>query len=221
MSLFSSLFGTQKKAPTPNQSIDKMKETLEILEKRESLLNKKIDIEVKKAKELLAKKNKQGALLCMKKKKTYEEQLTRLGNQKLSLENMIMKMEEATIDMETLDAQRQGADSLKKIYGKNGIDKIDKQIDEIRDVMDTANEISNVVSQAFSGDIGLDDDELLGELEDLEEEDLAERMIQAKTGSEQLSTGQKQTVSAGASSTARRTKEQTVEDEFAALEASL
>jgi charged multivesicular body protein 4A/B len=54
----------------------------------------------------------------MKKKKTYEQQLERLNAQQMNMETMLMKLEEATIDMETLKSQKKGADTIKKIYGK-------------------------------------------------------------------------------------------------------
>ncbi len=53
------LFGRAKKAPTPKDSIQKLRETLEMLEKREEFLQKKMDREIVIAKQN-ATKNKRG-----------------------------------------------------------------------------------------------------------------------------------------------------------------
>jgi len=44
------LFGKAKKAPTAKDSIMKLRETIEMLEKRETYLQKKIDHELEEAK---------------------------------------------------------------------------------------------------------------------------------------------------------------------------
>lgn len=56
------LFGKAKKKETPKDSIMKLKETLSMLEKRESHLNKKIDAEIASAK-ANATKNKRAGML--------------------------------------------------------------------------------------------------------------------------------------------------------------
>jgi len=54
------LFGRQKAAPSPRESISKLRDTLDMLEKREDFLQKKIDKELLLAKQN-ASKNKRGA----------------------------------------------------------------------------------------------------------------------------------------------------------------
>ena len=77
------VFGKKKKASTPEESIHKMKEARELLEKKQSHLEKLIDQEVLTAKKY-AKSNKRLALNALKKKKKLENDLTRsdaiLGN---------------------------------------------------------------------------------------------------------------------------------------------
>jgi charged multivesicular body protein 4 len=55
------LFGKAKKAPTPKDSIVRLRETLDMLEKRERFLETKIENEVKVAKANVHK-NKRGKL---------------------------------------------------------------------------------------------------------------------------------------------------------------
>lgn len=54
------LFGKAKKAPTPQEGIAKMRETIEMLEKREAYLQNKINHETAEAKRYMGLKNKRG-----------------------------------------------------------------------------------------------------------------------------------------------------------------
>ena len=56
----SRLFGKAKKAPSTADQIGKMRETLANMDQREALLNKKIQDSLIQAKEMMAKKNKNG-----------------------------------------------------------------------------------------------------------------------------------------------------------------
>ena len=57
------LFGKAKKAPTAKEGITKMRETLEMLEKREAYLQSKIEHETQEAKKFMAAKNKRGTYI--------------------------------------------------------------------------------------------------------------------------------------------------------------
>lgn len=57
------LFGKKKKAVPPKESIQKLRETLEMLEKREQFLQKKAEGQVAEAKKFMAQKNKRGKSL--------------------------------------------------------------------------------------------------------------------------------------------------------------
>lgn len=117
MSWFSNIFGGKKEKPAnPNDAIQKTNTHVELLQKREKLLQKKIDEEVNKAKEYLKKGNKSAAALCMKRKKAYEQQIERLNNQMMNMTNISMKLEEAAMDVEHINAQQDAAKALKKIY---------------------------------------------------------------------------------------------------------
>lgn len=56
------LFGKKKKTVDPNKEISNMRDTLELLQKRERLLNNKIEQEVENAKVYMKKNNKNGTL---------------------------------------------------------------------------------------------------------------------------------------------------------------
>lgn len=54
------LFGRNKKKPNPAETISKLKETIELLEKREQFLQRKIDTQTAEAKKHLQNNNKKG-----------------------------------------------------------------------------------------------------------------------------------------------------------------
>lgn len=171
-----------KKKPTTNQSIEQMRESLDLLERRERVISLKVDEEIKKARECMGKKNKNGALICMKRKKAYEEQRTRIGNQRLNIEAMILKLEGAATDMDMLHAQTTGAAALRNVYGKNTPEKIDRQMDAVRDAIESASEISDAIAQPLGGLMSdMDDDELLAELAEIENEEFEKTMLEVDT----------------------------------------
>jgi charged multivesicular body protein 4 len=57
------------------------------------------------------------------------------------------------------------------------IDKVDSTMDDIRDQMDLANEISDAISQPVGFGVDFDEDELTKELEDLEQEELDAKLL--------------------------------------------
>jgi charged multivesicular body protein 4 len=59
-------FGKKKQAPTPKESIAKLRETVEMLEKREQFLQKKCEQQVAQAKQFMQQKNKKGSKLKKK-----------------------------------------------------------------------------------------------------------------------------------------------------------
>jgi charged multivesicular body protein 4 len=64
-------------------------QTLEMLEKKEKLLQKKIALEIEKARDYTRAKNKRAAIQCLKKKKLYETQVEQLGNFQLRIHDQV------------------------------------------------------------------------------------------------------------------------------------
>lgn len=189
----------RKQQPTANQSIENMRESLDLLEKRERVVTLKMEEEVKKAKECMKKKNKNGALICMKRKKAYQDQASKIMNQRLTIENMILKLEGAATDMDMFHAQKAGAMALKSVFGNYTPDKIDKQMDQVRDAIDAADDISAAISQPI-GIMGTeDDDELLAELAEIENEEFEKTMLEMDTKSAATAKSKSPAVAAAAS----------------------
>jgi len=179
------LFGKSKpKAPPPKESIAKLNETLDMLEKREQFLQKKCEQQTAEAKKFMAAKNKRAALMCLKRKKTYEVQIEKISGAMMTIEQQKMALEGANVSLEAMNAMKIGAASMKSIHSELNIDKVDDTMDEIREQMDIANEINEAISTPLGGDV-MDEDELLAELEELESESLDEQLLQMNPPSQQ------------------------------------
>jgi charged multivesicular body protein 4 len=63
-----------------------------MLEKKEKVLQKKIALEIQKAKEFTRLKNKRAAIQCLKRKKLYEVQVEQLGNFQLRIHDQVREL---------------------------------------------------------------------------------------------------------------------------------
>ncbi|KAG0043102.1 ESCRT-III subunit protein snf7 [Gryganskiella cystojenkinii] len=172
------LFFGRKAKVTPKDSIVELRNTLQMLEKRETFLQTKIDNELKIAK-ANATKNRRAALMALKRKKQFEGQIEKISGSRLTIETQVMAIENANVNLETMKAMRAGAEAMKGIHGAMDINKVDQTMEEIRDQMELANEISDVISQPVGG-IEMDDDELMAELDELEQQELDSKLMETE-----------------------------------------
>lgn len=171
------LFGKPKQAPSPADAIQRLRETLELLEKREKYLEKKIENELALAKKN-AKQNKRVAIMALKRKKIYESQIEKLSSARMTIDTQILAIENATTNYAALDAMKTGANALKSISQRMTIDDVEDTMEEIREQMDLAQEIGDAIAQPIDNTV--DEEELTKELEDLEKEDLDAQLSQLK-----------------------------------------
>ncbi|KAL5052711.1 hypothetical protein RYX36_033393 [Vicia faba] len=111
--MFSRIFGKPKQEANTLTTLDKLNETLEMLEKKEKVLLKKAGAEVERAKEFTRAKNKRAAIQCLKRKRLYEQQVEQLGNFQLRIHDQMIMLEGAKATTETVDALRTGAAAMK------------------------------------------------------------------------------------------------------------
>jgi len=168
-------FPQQKPKANAKDAIVHLRNTLQMLEKRENHLQNKIDSELKIAKSNAAT-NKRAALMDLKRKKQFENQIEKIGGARITIEAQVMAIESANVNFETIKAMERGAEAMKTIHGSMDINKVDDTMDSIREQMDLADEISNAISAPMIG-IDLDDDELTAELEELEQEVLDSQLL--------------------------------------------
>ncbi|KAJ5069333.1 charged multivesicular body protein 4c [Anaeramoeba ignava] len=177
------LFGRKKKKnvkPTTEQtreSITKLRDTIQMLEKRETYLQQKIDAELINAKKN-ATKNKRSALQSLKKKKFYEQQIEKAQSTKMTLESQMMTLEGASMNLEVIKAMKQGGDTLRQIHGELDVDSVQDLVDDIQEQFTLAEEISDAISTPLGPQ--MDEDELMEELEELEQQTIEEQLLDSK-----------------------------------------
>ncbi|MCO5555638.1 hypothetical protein L7F22_009183 [Adiantum nelumboides] len=179
--MFSRFFGKPQQEPTTLATLEKLSETLEMLEKKESVLQKKIILEVEKAKAYTKAKNKRAAIQCLKRKKLLEVQVEQLGNFQLRLHDQMILLEGAKATTETVDALRTGASAMKAMHKSTNIDDVDKTMDEINEQTENMKQIQEALSAPIGAAADFDEDELDAELAELEGADLEEQLLQPAT----------------------------------------
>ncbi len=153
-------------------AIGKLRDATETLEKREEHLQRKIDNEVKQARDLSKANKKQQALTCIKRKKMYEKQLEQIMGAKTTLETQRLALESMNINREALQAQQLGARAMEaEVRRMGGVDAVENTMDQVEDGLQDAEEIGQAMGRAI-GAADADDDELLAELEELEQDGL-------------------------------------------------
>ncbi|GAA0187276.1 membrane traffic protein [Lithospermum erythrorhizon] len=216
--MFTKMFGKPKQQANALMTLDKLNETLEMLEKKEKVLLKKASAEVEKAKDYTRAKNKRAAIQCLKKKKLYEQQIEQLGNFQLRIHDQMILLEGAKATTETVDALRSGASAMKAMQKATNIDDVDKTMDEINEQTENMKQIQEALATPIGSTADFDEDELEAELEELESAELEEELLQpastAPAASVQVPAGRQPARPAPQ----RRTAE---EDELAALQAEM
>lgn len=175
--MLSRLFGRPKEEPSALSTLDKLSETLEMLEKKEKVLQKKIANEIEKAREATRQKNKRAAIQCLKRKKLYEVQVEQLGNFQLRIHDQMIMLEGAKATTETVEALRSGATAMKAIQKATNIDDVDKTMDEINEQTENMKQIQEALSTPIGAAADFDDDELEAELEELEGAELDDALL--------------------------------------------
>ncbi|CAM9116109.1 unnamed protein product [Ascophyllum nodosum] len=173
------LFGKAKAKPQPADTtgtIVRLRETLESLDKsRETYIQKKIRAQLLDAKAKSKAKDKQGAMFALKRKKMFEGEVNKLNGARMTLESQIIALEGSNMNMQTFNAMRSGAQAMKDARGRLDVDQVDDVMDDIKEEMDTAEQIGEAIARPAE-DL-FDDDALLEELEMLEESELEEQLL--------------------------------------------
>lgn len=162
-----------KGGPTPQEAIHKLRETEDMLTKKQAFLEQKIDLEIATAKKH-GTKNKRAALQALKRKKRYEEQLKQIDGTLSTIEFQREALENSHTNTEVLKNMGYAAKAMKKVHESLDVNNVEDLMLDISEQQDIAREISD----AIGGPIGeqYDEDELLAELAELEEEELEDTM---------------------------------------------
>ena len=168
--MFGKLFGKgpvkeeAKPVKDPHEAIQDLTRQCEIVEKRIKVLDNK-------SKELkataLAKKkagDQRGALLALKQSKMQEKELAKLDGQSMMLEQQKMMIESANFDIGVVNGIKGGKDVIASLNKQMNVDDIANLKDELDDMMQENAERQDY----FAGVAQEGQDELMGELDELE-----------------------------------------------------
>jgi len=170
--------GAQARRDAPKNAILKLRQQLDMLQKREKHLEGQMAEQ-----DAIARKNittnKTAAKAALRRKKLHERTLEQTSAHIAQVEQQIYSIEAANINQETLNAMKNAGQAMKQIHGNLTIDKVDQTMDELREQHALGEEIASAITNAPIGE-PLDEADLEEELEGLEQEAMDERML--KTG---------------------------------------
>ncbi|KAF5299261.1 hypothetical protein FQA39_LY02434 [Lamprigera yunnana] len=109
------------------------------------------------------------AMRILKQKKLYEQQLDNLRGQSFNMEQANMAHQTLKDTHVTVQAMKDGMNSMKKEFKKINIDDIDDVQDELADMMDQAEEVQEALGRNYNVP-DVDEDELNAELDALGDE---------------------------------------------------
>nr|XP_020032316.1 charged multivesicular body protein 4c [Castor canadensis] len=162
-------------APSPQEALARLRETEEMLGKKQEYLENRIQKELALAKKH-GTQNKRAALQALKRKKRFEKQLTQIDGTLSTIEFQREALENSHTNTEVLRNMGFAAKAMKAVHENMDLDKIDDLMQEITEQQDIAQEISEAFSQRVQFGDGFDEDELIAELEELEQEELNKKM---------------------------------------------
>ncbi|CAD6233307.1 GSCOCG00007122001-RA-CDS [Cotesia congregata] len=173
MSFFSNFFGGSKKAaaPTTSEAIQKLRETEEMLVKKQAFLETKIELEHATAKKNVTK-NRRVAMQALKRQKRYEKQLQQIDGTLSTIEMQREALESANTNTTVLQTMKNAADALKSAHQHMDVDQVHDMMDDIAEQQDVAKEISDAISNPVAFGQDLDEDELEKELSELEQQEI-------------------------------------------------
>jgi len=120
---------------------------------------------------------KKAAIAALKRKRIYENELEKIAGARMTIETQVIAIEGANVSLETLNAMRLGAETMRNIHRNMTVDEVDDTMEEIREQMQVANEINSVISGPLIEQF--DEEELEQELAQLEEQNLEVQFLDA------------------------------------------
>jgi charged multivesicular body protein 4 len=135
-----------------------------VLEKRIEKLEHDMDVELRKAQEAMGRKNKAGALMCMRKRKMYEASKQAAEGQLVRVTQTIISLEALIPEQQVLAVTKAAVEAMKKTIAVAGPDAVNDVMDDLDDVIAQHREVQERLAQGAPDEA---EDELLAELDEL------------------------------------------------------
>jgi charged multivesicular body protein 4 len=187
------LFRRKKNTPQMNAeqsllTLTSMRNTLTDIEKRQNLLQTKVNSELQNAKEFKRHNNTRNALVCLKRKKMYESEISKLDGARINLEQQIFAIEGASMNKNIFESMRTGHTTMKSLHTNITLEEVDKLKDDMDEQQETLAEFNEALSQPTGIFAAMDEDELLDELNHLEADEVQSQMLEIETPPKTLGT---------------------------------
>ena len=152
-----------------SKNIEKLRNTMDLLDKKISYNERRIDKLKEQALEHKKKNNKTQAIRCLRQKKNLEKMQENLDNQYANLEYQLVQLENLNTNKEVVLTMKSVDNTIKDFEKKINVDKIDTLQDDLQESIQTANEITSAISQPLNP-MYANNDELEAELDEMDNE---------------------------------------------------
>ncbi|ETW32319.1 hypothetical protein PFFCH_00227 [Plasmodium falciparum FCH/4] len=156
------------------KAILKNREAIDALEKKQVQVEKKIKQLEIEAKQKVQNNQMNSAKILLKRKKLYEQEIENILNNRLTLEDNMINLENMHLHKIAVSALSYAANTHKKLNNEINPQKVEKIIDTIQENKDMQEEINQALS--FNLINNVDDDEIDKELNLLKEQSLEEKL---------------------------------------------
>ena len=154
-----------------DRTIARLKDLIRDLEEQTKILETKVEELSFTAREAVSRKNKISALAALRSKKLTESTLSNRHATLSKLEEIFLKIEQASDQVELVRVMESSARLLRGLNKEvGGIERVDEVLDTLREQMGQVDEIGNVIAEAAGGE-AVDENEVDDELEIMEREE--------------------------------------------------
>ena len=176
-------FENPQQPTAPIDTISKLNNRIEIIDKREHFLEKKIALYRKIARQQHRAGKTKDALNKLRLSKIYEKEVKKLGNVRMSLQQQIINLESSHMNIQTIEAMKEGQKAMKSMSEKTKIEEVEKLHEDIEEHHQTNQEISDILTQPVGNSELIDEDELEQEYNNLIAEELTKDLLTMKHAS--------------------------------------
>jgi len=162
-----SLFGQRRAAGGTSTAATRLAELGESLDARIAAVEAKAVASKAEAAKLFAAGGKAAALRALRRSKAHEKQAAALSGTAVAIERQSAMLEDAGLQQQVANAMQAGVKGMKKTA--KALKDVESVVDEASEMRDMSEDINAALSELGTAydDPGVDDDDLLGELEEM------------------------------------------------------